>query len=573
MSVIRIVFFISIVINLCNGCCFAEFSPEPVSSISTFQRERIGHHYMVVTAHALASNVAEKILDKGGSAVDAAIAAQMVLTVVEPQSSGIGGGGFLLYYDVKHKYVTSFDGREIAPNSVSPDLFLDKYGQAIPFFDAVRSGKSVGVPGLVLMLADAHKKYGKLPWKDLFIDAITIANDGFLISSRLYGSIVYASQYTMSESFKSLYLDNDGNPKSVGSRFKNPELAEVLRDIARGGPASFYSGDIAESIVHAVQLHGGALTIADFAGYDSKEREPVCGYYRHYRVCSMGLPSSGGITVLQTLGILNHFELSQAYNLTEIHIILEAEKRAFSDRNYYLADRDFVRVPSNDQLLNSDYLRRRAEEISLEVASQGSAIHGDFSVSNGADASYDAPSTTHLSIVDREGNAVSLTSSVEHSFGSGIVVNGFVLNNQLTDFSFIPEINGKPVANAVYPEKRPRSSMTPVFIFSPDGTLFSVLGSPGGSSIISYVRKTIIALIDWEMPLQLALNSPHFMHKNTHVIVEPTLEEMLIDNLMDMGHHVVTKPQTSGVHIILRHSDGTLEGGADPRREGVATGR
>lgn len=548
----------------------AQIAPEPASKMTT-QEEMFSKKYMVVTANVLASKAAQNIIEGGGNAIDAAIAAQAVLSVVEPQSSGIGGGGFLLYYDKKQNNIISYDGRETAPNNSKPDMFLDKEGNDIPFMQAARSGRSVGVPSLLAMLDMAHHEHGKVKWSKLFEAAINVAENGFLISNRLSGSIKYAQEQKTSKGFKSLYLDEEEHALPTGFMLTNPQLSKILHNIATNGASYFYESYIAEDIVNAVQKRGGYLSKKDLLNYKAKKREAVCSNYRSYKICGMGLPSSGGITTLQTLGILENFDLGTSQSVKAVHTILEAQKLAYADRNHYLADSDKTAVPSVSQLLDSHYLKQRASLISLKKASKPPAKAGDLGIINAKDNSYDAPSTTHISIIDKQGNAVSLTSSVEHSFGSAIVVNGFVLNNQLTDFAFKPEKNGKIVANAVAPNKRPRSSMAPTMIFDNNDKLYSVLGSPGGSSIIAYVTKTIIALVDWNMSLKDSVNLPHFMHKNTKVELEPK-QEKLKQSLESYGHNVVLKEKTSGLNAILVNNS-SLVGYSDPRREGVAVGR
>lgn len=546
-----------------------EVVPEPASGFSEKQAV-ISEDVMVVAAHPLAVEAGKAMLAKGGTAVDAAIATQLVLNLVEPQSSGIGGGGFMLHYDGEADKLTSYDGREVAPAGAKPDMFLTSLGEPMDFMEAVRSGKAVGVPGLLAMLAKAHESHGKLPWRVLFQPTIRLAKEGFAISPRLEASIDYASQYPYSEAFAALYLTQDGQPKPAGSWLKNPSFAAALQDIADTGPEAFYKGELAERIAKVVQLSGGSLSPRDMYRYEAKERSPVCDDYRGYRVCGMGPPSSGAITMLQTLGMLRYISLQEPYDPEEVHVIMEAQKRAYADRNAYLADSDKVRLPEISAMLDKSYLKQRFDEIG-PMASKVPAEPGEFDLNRGTFDWLGLPSTTHISIVDGQGNAVSMTSSVEHSFGSALMVDGFVLNNQLTDFSFRPDEDGVPIANAVAPGKRPRSSMNPMMVFTPEGKLHMVLGSPGGSSIIPYVTKTLIAVLDWQMPLQEALNAPHFMHKNTKAQVEEGAED-LAKALEVLGHEVYLGKQTSGVHAIMVREDGTLLGAADPRREGVASG-
>ncbi len=554
---------------LCSRAMASDIAPEPESDWiekTSFKAQS----YIAVTADARATAAATSILHQGGSAIDAAIAAQMVLNLVEPQSSGIGGGGFLLYYDVSTDTLTSFDGRETAPAAADPEMFLDKHGKPFDFMKAVRSGNAVGTPGLLAMLELAHDQYGILNWSALFDHAIHLAKEGFVVSPRLHDAIVYAQKSDTSSAFNTLYLDGKGGAIPVGKFLRNAELADTFRDIQKKGADAFYRGERAERIEQAVRAHDGTLSTYDLEGYPPIERLPVCGDYRDNTICGMDAPSSGGITLLSTLGMLEYSELTSPYDAAELHLILEAQKRAFADRNRYITDPAFSEGMISEALLDERYLKKRAKEIT-SIAS-GKAKPGEFDIAWGADASFDAPATTHISIVDSEGNVASLTSSVEHSFGSGIVVDGFVLNNQLTDFSFTPEEGGKPVANAVAPEKRPRSSMTPTIVFGKNGKVRYVLGSPGGHSITPYVTKTLIALIDWQMRPQAAVNAPHFMHKNGVAAEIEEGNEPLAEALREMGHNVTVKPFSSGVNLIAIEADGRLIGAADPRREGSAMG-
>ena len=464
--------------------------------------EAIGRHTMIVAANPLAAAAGRDVLRMGGNAVDAAIAAQMVLNLVEPQSSGIGGGGFLLYFEHASGRIQAYDGRETAPASATPGLFLDQSGRPLAFMDAVASGRSVGVPGVLRMLEMAHREHGRLPWPMLFEPAIRLAEEGFPLSPLLHAVLQDEEQLGRNLEARELYFDAAGRALPIGSMIRNPRLAETFRRIAQGGADAFYSGPIAADIVTAVatQPLPGGLSLADLRAYRAVEREPVCGPYRIWIICGMPPPSSGGITVVQILTMLEQFPLDREPPLSArfAHLFAEAGRLAFADRKRYLADSDFVQVPVM-ALIDHSYLARRSESISTEH-SLGIASPGELKLTLADPASQPEPvSTTHLSIVDAQGNAVAFTSSVESEFGSRIQVDGFLLNNQLTDFAFEPSVNGLAVANRVEPGKRPLSSMAPTFVLDQGGNLVAVLGSPGGSRIIPYVAEAIIALLDWRV--------------------------------------------------------------------------
>jgi gamma-glutamyltranspeptidase / glutathione hydrolase len=540
------------------------------------KNEAIGRYTMIVAANPLAAAAGRQMLRMGGNAVDAAIAAQMVLNLVEPQSSGIGGGGFLLYYEHASRHIQAYDGRETAPASATPDLFLDPSGSPLAFMDAVASGRSVGVPGVLRMLEAAHREHGHLPWPMLFEPAIRLAEEGFPLSPRLHALLMDEQQLGRNAEARELYFDAAGQPLAIGSIIRNPRLADSFRRIAQGGADAFYAGPIAESIVTAVATHPvrpGGLSLADLNAYRTVEREPVCGPYRIWIICGMPPPSSGGITVLQILTMLERFPLDQEPPLSArfAHLFAEAGRLAFADRKRYLADPDYVQVPVS-ALIDPRYLARRSALISTDH-SLGVASPGEIKLALADPAAQPEPvSTTHLSIIDAEGNAVAFTSSVESEFGSRIQVAGFLLNNQLTDFAFTPTVNGVPVANRVEPGKRPLSSMAPTFILDQAGNLVAVLGSPGGSTIIPYVAEAIIALLDWRLSPAAAAALPHIANRNGATELEAgTAAEKLAAALMAFGHNVNVREMTSGLHIILV-SDGLLIGGADPRREGVALG-
>lgn len=552
---------------------------------------------MAVTANPLASNAAADILARGGSAVDAAIAAQMVLNVVEPQSSGIGGGGFLLVYDERTRRLRVFDGRETSPKAVDEKLFTSGNGKRLKFFDAVDSGLSVGVPGLLRMLDLAHRGHGRLPWPELFRPAIALAEDGFEVSPRLHKSIKSAlSRIRRAPAAAAYFLDDKKQPRMVGSLLKNPALAAALRSIAEKGAAHFYTGPIARAIVKAVAEHPvrpGFLNDDDLASYRALEREPLCGEYRRYRICGMPAPSSGAITTLQTLGILESYDLSVMApdSARAIHLISEAQRLAYADRARFISDPSFAQVPVAG-MLDREYLRARARLIQ-DDKSMGIAAPGqpEGVVEPGKDQTASLPSTTHLSIVDQSGNAVSMTTSIEHAFGSLIMVDGFLLNNQLTDFSFsAADAEGRPINNRVQPEKRPRSSMAPTVVFDRDGNLEAVLGSPGGSSIIQYVTRSLIGLIDWRLQPHETVSLPHYGAKTS---ARTTLEADTSivkkqQELLALGHKIRVAPQTSGLALLVFNGvrDNGQTGGlangikrsrwagaADPRREGAVAGR
>ncbi|HBB31561.1 MAG TPA: gamma-glutamyltransferase [Cyanobacteria bacterium UBA8803] len=533
---------------------------------------------MAVSANPLASEAGREILRRGGSAVDAAITIQLVLGLVEPQSSGLGGGGFLVYYDAKTKEVRTYDGRETAPTAAQGDRFLGSDGKPLKFEDAVVGGKSVGVPGTVRMLEMVHKNYGKLPWSQLFQPAIQLAEQGFPISPRLHALLSKEIFLPRFEPARSYFYQPDGTPKPVGTKLVNKPYAEVLRQIARRGADAFYKGRIARDIVDTVTKAAvpGDITTADLANYQAKEREPICGVYRVYKVCSMGAPSSGGMTVLQMLGMLERFNLAalKPNSLEAIHLFSEAGRLAYADRGLYMADADFMPVPT-DELIDPEYLQHRAMLIDPKRA-MSEAKPGKLSSQQtqnwGEDDAREFPSTSHLAIVDRFGNAVSLTSSIEDAFGSRLMVRGFLLNNQLTDFSFSPTVDGKPVANRVEPGKRPRSSMAPTMVFDRNGKLVMVVGSAGGSNIINYVTKTLVGVLDWKLDSQQAVSLPNFGNRNgpTELEAGTTITE-LKPALEAMGHSVQVVQLTSGLGAIVL-SDRGLVGGADPRREGAALG-
>jgi gamma-glutamyltranspeptidase/glutathione hydrolase len=533
---------------------------------------------MIAAANPHAARAGQDILAAGGSAIDAAIAAQMVLGLVEPQSSGIGGGGFLLHYNAVTRAIESFDGRETAPAAATGDLFRKADGALMSWPEAATGGLSVGVPGLLRMLELAHRKHGRLPWARLFEPAIKLAEAGFTVSPRLAESIAGNGDLADFPAARA-YFFADGAPLSAGVLLRNPEYAATLRTVAAGGADAFYHGEIAADIAAAVGAaarNPGALTAADLADYEARQRPPVCAAYRQYAVCGMGPPSSGGLTVLQILGLIERFDIAGpgANSLAATHLIAEASRLAFADRDLFMADSDFVPVPVAG-LLDRAYLAERAALIHLDK-SMGKAPAGAPPGSNrrayAMQARDHGASTSHLSVVDAAGNAVSFTTSIERAFGSRLMVRGFLLNNQLTDFSFAAERNGEPVANRVEAGKRPRSSMAPTLVFGPDDELLLAIGSPGGSRIIGYVALALVGALDWQLDPQAAVALGHLINRNGTTELEAgSALEALAPELEALGHEVKIRPLNSGLHAIRVTADG-LAGGADPRREGVALG-
>ena len=572
-------------------------APELGSGYRTDLSPRHAAQHMAAAANPLAAEAGREMLRQGGSAIDAAIAMQAVLTLVEPQSSGIGGGAFIMLWDGNR--VQAYDGRETAPAGATERLFLKPDGQPMAFTAAQIGGRSVGTPGVLRALELAHKKTGHLPWARLFEPAIRLSEHGFAISPRLHSLIATDRFIPQSPEMAAYFLNADGTPKATGTLLKNPALAAVFKRIAEEGPDALYHGPIADEIARKVQGHrnAGSLSEADLAGYAAKERAPLCTDYKRWKICGMPPPSSGGIAIAQILGTLQALQardprlaiapmtpLKSASPAgleptpEAVHLIAEAGRLAFADRALYVADADFVPVPVAG-LVAPDYLAQRAAligERSLGIAQPGQPA--GIQVAYAPDRSPLRISTSQVVAVDDQGGAVSMTTTVESAFGSHLMVQGFVLNNQMTDFSFIPEENGQPVANRVQPGKRPRSAMAPTLVFDRhSGELLATLGSPGGSQIIEYVSKSLVAMLDWQLDPQAAINLPNFGSRNGATELETGLfSPALKQALRDKGHALSEIEMTSGVQAIVRTRDAQgkvlLSGGADPRREGEALG-
>lgn len=533
---------------------------------------------MVSAANPHAVEAALGVLREGGSAVDAAIAAELVLGLVEPQSSGIGGGGFLLFYDGQSEAISGYDGRERAPAGASPTMFLDARGRPMDGLDARASGLSIGVPSLVAMLKLAHNEHGKLPWARLFEPAIQLADNGFEVSPRLARLIAYAGERgRLKADFaaRAYFFDRAGAPWPVGHVLRNPDYAASLRAIAQNGPAALTTGPIASAIVAAAQRNPrrGSLTLTDLQSYQPRRLEPVCGMLRVHRVCTMAAPSSGN-AVIEILGLYARArpEPGGAANADDWAAFLWASRLAYADRDHYMADDEFAPTPTHE-LVAPRYLDQRAQAIDLAEAplrvDPGQPAGQDLYERWGRDIGDD-PGTTHLSIVDPWGNAVALTATVESAFGAQRMAAGFMLNNQLTDFSFEPTLNGRPVANAAAPRKRPRSSMSPTIVTDRDGELELVIGSPGGSSIIGYVARATIGILDWNMAVPDAIALGNVTARFPQASAELSrLPPGIAENLSARGWELrESVGEDSGLHAIRVTANG-LEGGADPRREGV----
>ena len=580
-------------VALLGGCATPSDRPSQPEASSAF---RVGLNsvtaskHMAASANPLATEAGREILRAGGSAVDAAIAIQMVLTLVEPQSSGVGGGAFLMHWDGRK--VIAYDGRETAPMAADEKLFLLPDGKAMPFYDAVVGGRSVGTPGAVRMLEVAHKQYGKLPWARLFEPAIRLADAGFPMSARLNMQLA-AEKYLKNDPTAAAYFyGSDGMPKPVGTTMRNPALAATLRALA-ANPNALYAGEIPADIAKAVSAHpnAGRLAVSDFTSYQVKQREPICTDYKQWRVCGFPPPSSGGIAVAQMLAILSARNIAASppagamgpagkleLSADAVHLFSEAGRLAFADRGLYVADNDFVKV-NVAGLLDPSYLKQRAQLIgdrSMGTAKPG--VPPGQPTAAAEDLSAHKEATSHISVVDGFGNALSMTTTIEDVFGARMMVRGFLLNNELTDFSFTPAADGVPIANRVQPGKRPRSSMAPALVFDrASGQLVATVGSPGGSQIIGYVTKTLVGVLDWNLDIQQAISLPNFGSRNGPTELERgQFGAYMAEGLKARGHDVREIDMASGLQGIVRVRlpNGSVgwAGGADPRREGVALG-
>ena len=560
--------------------------PEASSGLHNEQIKILqGHQFMAVTANPYASKAAYNVLAKGGSAIDAAIAAQLVLGLVEPQSSGIGGGAFIMHWNQKTQQLSHFDGRETAPTDVDSNHFINPKGQPLSFFDAVIGGYSVGAPGVIAAMELAHQQHGKLPWEDLFTDAITLSNQGFIVSKRLNRLTQWLNQgkYSLandkSNQALAKYLLKQGKARPVGSILKNAEYAKTLEQIAQQGSKAFYQGPIAKAIISSIHssANPGKLSLDDLKSYRAIENRPICQSINTYKLCGAPAPSSGPISIIQQLILLNNTPNLSGLNAISpgfYHRLIETQKLSFADRNQYIADPAFTEQNSNE-LINIKYLSQRSKQLNLLSASKELALAGKLNQPSAyiSAQSLELPSTSHLSIIDAQGNAVSMTSSIETAFGSRIMVKGFILNNQLTDFSFLPKADNQWIANRIEPGKRPRSSMSPMIILKNNKPTL-LIGSPGGARIISYISKVLAQHLLLDMPLEEAINSPHISNLNkSSSTIESTPSGMEIaKQLSKLGHTIEIKAQTSGIHAIAIEPSG-YTGIADLRREGDAQGQ
>jgi gamma-glutamyltranspeptidase / glutathione hydrolase len=563
-----------------HGSPWAQEPPAPEAASGRAERAAVeAERFMIVTANGQATEAGAAVLRRGGGAVDAMVAAQLTLNLVEPQSSGIGGGAFMLYWDAKTRRLSTFDGRETAPMAAGPDLFLKADGTAMSFDEAVPGGRSVGVPGTLALLELAHRLHGRLPWSELVMPAAELADRGFTVSPRLAGAIAdNAETFAPFATTRAYFLGADGSPRAAGTSLRNPDFAQSLRMIAAEGSAPLYRGRIGDALVAAVRgtpVSPGTMTVDDLARYRVLLREPVCRPYRAFEVCGMGPPSSGGVAILQILGLIEHFDMAGLGPTADgFQALLEASKLAFADRNLYLADADFVRVPLPG-LLDQGYITARAQQIrldaSLEKAAAGNPPWRE-AVLLAPEASERLQGTSHLVIVDSEGNALSMTTTIETGFGSRLMVGGFLLNNELTDFSFLPQEDGRAIANRVEGGKRPRSSMAPTIVFDRAGDPTLLVGSPGGSQIIGYVAQALVGILDWDLSPQDAVAAGHVLSRNGPAELEAGTDAAALEAaLVARGQNVQVKALNSGLHAIAL-VNGRLQSGVDPRREGSAQG-
>tara|TARA_R110002073_G_scaffold200088_5_gene359224 strand:- start:5261 stop:7039 length:1779 start_codon:yes stop_codon:yes gene_type:complete len=560
-----------------NGT-FTGMSPRVVAAFDAKAAGKpvIAQNWMVAAANPYAVEVGADVLAKGGTAADAVVAVQAMLGLVEPQSSGLGGGAFLVWYDAASGAVTTLDGRETAPLDVTPQLFQNEQGEPLGFFDAVVGGRSVGAPGTPALMSAAHARWGNQDWADLLAPAVAMAEKGFVVSPRLAGLVAEDADRLASSATAAAYFMPNGTPVQAGDTLKNPDYARTLSTLAQQGTDAFYTGKIAQDIVATVQGakgNPGVLSEVDLSIYRVKERPAVCAAYREYDVCGMGPPSSGALAVGQILGMLNGSDLSAGpTDENVLRLIGDASRLAFADRGRYVADSDYVPVPVKG-LLDPAYLSERAKLLAgddalPEVAPGAPAF--DHALNWADDMAIELPSTSHISIVDSTGNVASMTTTIENGFGSRLMVNGFLLNNELTDFSFSSHADGVPIANRVEPGKRPRSSMAPTIVMK-DGAPVLAVGSPGGSRIIGYVAGAVIAYLDWGMNVQQAVALPHAVNRfGPYDLEEGTSAADMAAALTALGYETGIRALTSGLHMIAIGPD--LRGGADPRREGIALG-
>ncbi|WP_373746494.1 gamma-glutamyltransferase [Neisseria dentiae] len=532
--------------------------------------------FMAASANPLATEAGYEVLKRGGSAIDAMIAMQTTLSLTEPQSSGLGGGAFLVYWDNQAKKLTTFDARETAPQAVTPQLFLDENGKPLEFMQAVVGGRSVGVPGVPKLLEDVHKRYGKLPWKTLFAKPVALAERGFAVSPRMAKSIEQNRQYLQRYPETAAYFLPGGKPPAAGDVLKNPKFAASVKLLAAKGSAPFYRGKPAENIIKAVngaKDNPGKITAADLKNYRIIEREPVCAPYREFEICGMDAPSSGGIALAQIFGVMRHFDMKAmgAGNIQSWRVLGDASRLAFADRDYYVADPAFADVPVR-AMLHPEYLKLRAGLIANSYGALPQVSPGGFARTQGKGQGMELPSTSHIAVVDKGGNVVSMTTSIENAFGSTLMANGYLLNNELTDFAFNPvDEEGKTVANSVAGGKRPRSSMAPTIVMK-NGEPYMAVGSPGGSRIIGYVAKTLTAHIDWGMDIQAAIDLPNMLNRGSaYELEENSAAAAKAPDLEKLGYKVQVRDLNSGVQGIVIGKNG-LQGGADPRREGRVMG-
>ncbi|MBP3126334.1 gamma-glutamyltransferase [Thalassospira sp. ER-Se-21-Dark] len=548
-------------------------------SSSEMRKAANANNWMISAGNPLAVQAGANILRSGGNAIDAMVTIQTMLGLVEPQSSGIGGGAFLVYFDATRGKLTTLDGRETAPLNATPMLFQDENGEPLKFYDAVVGGRSVGTPGTPALMKAAHEKWGQLPWNSLFDPAIDIATAGFEVSPRL-AALIIDDQEKLSRDpeAKSYFFDQDGAPLAAGTVLRNPKYAKTLQDLATNGTVNFYQGPVAQDIVDKVKgasWNPGVLSLADFATYHVKERPAVCIEYRDHDVCGMGPPSSGALTVGQILGLLEPYDIAAMgpESAQSWRLIGDASRLAFADRGRYMADIDFVPMPLTG-LLDKTYLADRSKlldrDTALETVEPGMPSFS-HAMKLADDEAIELPSTSHFSIVDIYGNAVSMTTTIENGFGSRLMVNGFMLNNELTDFSFKTHSDGVPIANALAPGKRPRSSMAPTIVMKNDKPVI-VTGSPGGSRIIGYVAQSLIGMIDWNMSPKDAIDMPHLVNRfGTFDLEAGTDAENLAPALEGMGFKTDIRDLNSGIHAIMITKNGLI-GGADSRREGIVVG-